>query len=279
MAVAPGAPPPTHPTPLAGQADPALSIETPERVLLTLDVAGLGTRALAYLVDAFLLFLFWVTVLFALSIVRTQGLSFADFQALQAVVQAAIVLGVFFLQWGYWTFLETLWGGRSPGKRALRIRVVKLEGSPETFSDAALRNLGRVVDFLPVFYAAGLTAMMVSPRSRRLGDLLAGTVVIRERVVDLSRYDARASGPSAGSAVALTPAEFELVSGFLSRAASLDPQARERVALKLAEPLARRLPEDRRAATLSSGAAAEAFLESVVVLPRPDAPSAGAGRG
>lgn len=258
MAVAPSAP----------RTDPALDIETPERVSLSLEVAGLGTRALAYLVDAFVLFLFWVTALFLLSILRSQGISFADFQGLQSVVQAALVFGVFFLQWGYWTFFETLWGGRSPGKRALHIRVVRLEGGPETFADAALRNLGRVVDFLPLLYATGLTAMMVSPRSRRLGDLLAGTVVVRERKVDLSRYDAPAR-PSGPSAVALSAAEFELVSGFLARAASLDPASRERVALKLAEPLARRLPEDRRAAPLASGAAAEAFLASLL----------GSGRG
>ncbi|MGC4120094.1 MAG: RDD family protein [Myxococcales bacterium] len=262
MAAAPGAPPP----------DSALSIETPERVSLNLDIAGMGTRALAYLVDAFILFLFWVTVLFVLSILRTQGVSLADFQALQTLVQAAIVLGIFFLQWGYWTLFETLWGGRSPGKRVLHIRVVKLEGAPEGFSEAALRNLGRLVDFLPVLYATGLTAMMASPRSRRLGDLLAGTVVVRERKVDLSRYDARSS-PSASSApspaasaaaIALSAAEFELVSGFLARAASLDPQARERVALKLAEPLAKRLPEAKRSEPLAGGAAAEAFLESLV---------------
>ncbi len=254
--------------------EPALSIETPERVALTLEVAGLGTRALAYLVDAFILFFFWVTVGFALSILSKQGLTFADFQALQAVAQAAIVLGVFFLQWGYWTLFETLWGGRSPGKRALGIRAVRLDGAPEGFTDAALRNLGRAVDFLPVLYAAGLTAMMISPRSRRLGDLLAGTVVVRERKVDLSRYDAPAAAaatPAApASVLALSAAEFELVSGFLARAGALEAQARARVALKLAEPLAGRLPEGKRAEPLASAAAAEEFLRSLV---------AGSGRG
>ncbi|HEY3448728.1 MAG TPA: RDD family protein [Myxococcales bacterium] len=260
MAVDPGAPPPP---------DPALSIETPERVSLSLDVAGLGTRALAYILDAFILFFFWASVIFVLALAIQRDLV-SSFQSLQTVAQVALSLGVFFLQWGYWTLFETLWGGRSPGKRALRIRVVKLEGSPEAFSDAALRNLGRVVDFLPMLYAAGLTAMMVSPHSRRLGDLLAGTVVVRERKVDLSRYDAPAGpAPSSSSAVALTPGEFELVSGFLSRATSLDPQARERVALKLAEPLARRLPEAKRNEPLANGAAAEAFLRALT----------GSGRG
>ena len=255
MAAAPGTP----------SADPALSIETPERVALSLDVAGLGTRSLAYLVDALLLFLFWVALYFVLSLARADVITFDGFRALRSVVQAVIVLGAFALQWGYWTFFETLWGGRSPGKRALRIRVVRLEGAPETFADAALRNLGRWIDFLPLAYAVGLASMIVSPRSRRLGDLLAGTVVVRERQVDLSRYDGAGKvGEVAPHALDLSPAELELVLGFVARAATLDPEARARVALKLAEPLARRLPDEARARVLETAAAAEAFLGALV---------------
>ena len=244
-------------------ADPALSIETPERVELSLDVAGLGTRALAYLVDAFVLFLFWVTVLFIVSLVRTEGISTNDLYALQSVFQALLIFGIFAVQWGYWVLFETLWSGRTPGKRLIKIRVVKLDGSPVGFADCSLRNLGRVADFLPILYAVGMTTMMANPRSRRLGDLLAGTVVVRERKADLSRYETSQPTPSAAG-LSLSPSEYELISDFLSRTDLLAPEARERVALKLAEPLARRLPVEKQAAALAGGVAAEAFLKSLV---------------
>lgn len=243
-------------------ADPSLSVETPERVALSLDIAGLGTRTLAYLVDALLLFLFWATLSFVSSFVIE--VSPDQLAGLSAFLQAALVFGVFAVQWGYWVAFETLWSGQSPGKRALHIRVVKLDGSPVTFLDIALRSLGRVVDFLPALYAVGILTMVVNPLGRRLGDLLAGTVVVRERKIDLSRYGDGPVGPSkALSALRLTPAEFELVSGFLARAPQLDPSSRERVALKVAEPFARRLPRERQPA-LTSGAGAETFLATLV---------------
>ncbi len=243
-------------------ADPSLTVETPERVELSLDVAGLGTRALAYLVDALALFLFWVTAAFVFSLFK-QGVSFEDFQALDAFVQAAIVIGAFLVQWGYWTLFETVWEGRSLGKRALRIRVVKVDGSPVGFTDVALRNLGRVADFLPGFYALGLVTMVANPRSRRLGDLLAGTLIVREHKVDLSRYEQAAAGPVASSA-SLTAAEYELVTRFLERAEQLEPEARERVALKIAEPFAERLGGENKAEHLRDGRAAESFLRTLL---------------
>lgn len=243
-------------------AEPSLTVETPERVELSLDVAGLGTRALAYLVDALALFLFWVTAAFVFSLFK-QGVSLEDFQALDSIVQAAIVIGAFLVQWGYWTLFETIWEGRSLGKRALRIRVVKVDGSPVGFADVALRNLGRVADFLPALYALGLVTMVANPRSRRLGDLLAGTLVVRERKVDLSRYEQAGAGPGGRSAT-LAPAEYELVTSFLERAEQLEPEARERVALRVAEPFVERLGGEKKAEHLRDGAAAERFLRALV---------------
>jgi uncharacterized RDD family membrane protein YckC len=249
------------PPPAPGQA-PTLLVETPERVQLSLDVAGLGTRALAYLVDFLILFLSWATLAFAASLLSSRGLSLDDFRALRSTVQALLVLALFLVQWGYWVGFETLWAGRSPGKRALRIRVVRLDGAPVGFAEVALRNLGRVADFLPILYAVGITAMAVNPRSRRLGDLLAGTLVVRERPVDLSRYDQPAGAPRV-LAAQLTASEYELIASFLARAGSLEAGARERVALRLAEPLARGLAPERRQAALAGGTAAEAFLREL----------------
>jgi len=244
-------------------ADPSLSFETPERVALSLDVAGLGTRALAYLIDALIILFFWLSILVLVSVARKEGVGLEDFSALASLAQAALVCGLFAVQWGYWVFFESLWNGRSPGKRAIGIRVVKTDGSPADFTDAALRNLGRVGDFLPVFYGVGLTAMMISSKSRRLGDLLAGTLVVRERRADLSRYGS-VSFSEAASGLALSPAETELVLSFLARADQMAHEARGRVALKIAEPFAERLLPEKRGAPMASPAAAEAFLKSLV---------------
>lgn len=251
---------PETPAPLA---DPSLSVETPERVALTLDVAGLGTRALSYLVDLFILFLFWVVVVLGISVAKAGGLSTDDFYGLAAVMQALLIFAVWGVQWGYWVLFETLWAGRSPGKRLVHIRVVRTDGSPIGFTEAALRNLARLVDFLPVLYTVGMVTMVIDRRGRRVGDLVAGTLVVRERRADLSRYDAPAQG-SPAAPVTLSAAEYELVTSFLSRAGQLEPEARVRVALKVAAPLVARLPAEKRAAPLADGAAAESFLRSLV---------------
>jgi len=251
------------PAPEAPIADPALKVETPERVELSLDVAGLGTRALSYLVDFLVLFLLWTTVALASSLFNRQGVSLDDLYALRSLVKAALGLAVFAVHWGYWVLFETLWSGRSPGKRLLRIRAVRLDGSPAGFPEAALRSLGRVVDFLPVLYAVGLASMIANPRSRRLGDLLAGTVVVRERRASLERYLPGPPGQAAPG-LSLEPAELELVTGFLARADQLSPEARERVAVRIAEPLARRLSPDKQAVALAGARQAEAFLRSLV---------------
>jgi uncharacterized RDD family membrane protein YckC len=232
-------------------ADPKLTVETPERVALELEVAGLGTRVLAWLVDALILFGFWMTLGFLASLVQRRGLSWDELRALDSLLQLGLLAGFFFVQWGYWVTFETLWRGRSPGKRALRIRIARLDGSPEGFAEAALRNLARAADFLPVCYGVALVAMLVDPKSRRVGDLLAGTVVVRERQADLSRY---AASPTAG----VGAADFEVVTGFLSRAEHMEPGARERLALKLAGALADRLQPG--APAPSSGAEAEKLL-------------------
>ncbi|MFN7133634.1 MAG: RDD family protein, partial [Myxococcales bacterium] len=176
---------------------------------------------------------------------------FAD---LAGVLQALLVLAAFAVQWGYWIAFELLWRGQSPGKRLLKLRVVTLEGRPVGFFESALRNVARTADFLPFGYALGLLTMASNERSRRLGDLLAGTVVIRERRVDLSRYDA------AATARAVDAEEFELLADFLARRQWLSPAARERVALELAAHFAERQSQPPPA----NAAEAEARLERLV---------------
>jgi hypothetical protein len=137
-------------------------------------------------------------------------------------------------------------GGRTPGKRALGLRVVRVDGAPVGPVESLARNLLRVVE-VPLGYAPGVLAIALGPRRQRLGDLVAGTLVVRERRVDLSRYVVVAAPPDPrfaflrGRAGALLAAdEFERLVDFLARRPGLAPAARARVASRLADALARR---------------------------------------
>jgi uncharacterized membrane protein SpoIIM required for sporulation/uncharacterized RDD family membrane protein YckC len=204
--------------------EPTLGLATPERVALKLPIAGIGSRAIAWLVDAGLLFGVAVTLYFGLTLAVHDPLDVA--LGLSSGVRLAWALGGFGALWGYWTALEVLWHGQTVGKRLVGVRVVRADGSPVTALDSAVRNLMRAVDFLPVCYPVGLVTMLLDARHRRLGDLVAGTVLVRDEVIDLDRY-LRATGDAPGQALGLT--ELELVTGFLARFEALEDAARLRL--------------------------------------------------
>src|SRR5262249_20849585 len=141
-------------------------------------LAGIGTRALAYLVDTAAMFAVWVVAYFSLSLLVSDVLGF--FQSFSGVAQALLVAGAVFMAWIYWTACEVSFGGQTLGKRALRIRVARADGSAPGLLESAVRNLCRAIDFLPVLYFLGLMTALVSARGQRLGDLLAGTVLVRD---------------------------------------------------------------------------------------------------
>ncbi len=239
---------------------PRLTFETPERAVLSLEVAGLGARALAFLVDLLVLFLAWVTALLVYSISgdllrRVQQLSFA--------AQVAAVAVFFALGWGYDVAFETRWRGQTPGKRLLGIHVVRADGSPAGLVESLLRNVARAVE-TPLLYAPGVLLVALTPRRQRLGDLLAGTLVVNDRAYDLSRYGvaeptqaSRWPALRGRAAALLAPDEFERVADFLRRRGALAPRARERVGAKIASALAARA-----GASLAPGDA-EPFLEAL----------------
>ncbi|HSN89728.1 MAG TPA: RDD family protein [Anaeromyxobacteraceae bacterium] len=239
------------------QGEAQLRIETAERVALSLEVAGLGPRALAYLVDLFLVFLAWVTALLLYSV---SGDLLRRLQALSAAGQILAVLTVFLSSWGWDVAWETLGRGQTPGKRALGLRVVRADGAPIGLVESLARNLLRAVE-VPLGYAPAVLAVALGPRRQRLGDLVAGTLVVRERRYDLSRYgppaaaDPRFASLRGRAGALLTTAELERLLDFLRRRAELDPEPRARIAGLLAGALgarARLEPED-----------PEAFLEAL----------------
>jgi uncharacterized RDD family membrane protein YckC len=150
---------------------------------------------------------------------------------------AVVVVIVFLINFFYEVLFETLASGRTPGKRATGLRVVALDGRPVTFVRSSIRNLLRVIDALPFAYVIGMVAILVSARNQRLGDLAAGTLVVRE---------VRRSGPvtraAPGSAPAwdvtsVTAEEAAAVGRFLERRDAFEPAARARLAAQLAAGL------------------------------------------
>jgi uncharacterized RDD family membrane protein YckC len=241
---------------------PSLELETPERVAVSLELAGIGSRAFAWLADALCIFLLMVTALLLYSI---SGDLIRDVQALSFAGQLLAIVAVFMAGWGWDVAWETLGGGRTPGKRLAGIRVVRADGGPPGLGESLVRNALRVVE-LPVAYAPAILAVALGARRQRLGDLVAGTLVVRQGRFDLSRYDVAAVEGGhrfpelrARARVALDAAGFERLSDFLRRRAELEPGARARVASRLAAALARRAGVDEPPA-----GEAEAFLEALL---------------
>lgn len=246
---------------------PHVDVATPERVALSLPVAGIGYRCLAWLVDASLLFFFWVALYFVITLLVSDVLG--AFQALSGLTQTLLAVGLFATQWLYWTLAEVFFHGQTPGKRALRIRVVREDGSPVGFFESAVRNLCRAVDFLPVLYATGCITMLLDSRHRRLGDMLAGTVLVREEAIDLDKYTQGAPADAAPAVTSapgvqrpLTAEDVELVLAFLARAPGLEPEVRRRLGSRLVDRVGAALTDEERTRVLQSPEATEAFLRS-----------------
>jgi uncharacterized membrane protein SpoIIM required for sporulation/uncharacterized RDD family membrane protein YckC len=212
-------------------------VETPEHVTLSFELAGLGTRAAAAALDLGLIALAYLALtLFFIA----AGLSDSWASNLGswgiAILFLVYSLG-FFL---YYTLFETLWDGRTPGKRALGIRVVLDTGRPLTANAAAVRNLIRIVDIVP-----GVIMVFAHPSNKRLGDLAAGTIVVRERVTAWGL--APAPPPAAQETVEMGPPElsnqeFALLDRFLARADGLAPVVRIRMGAELARRFESRIP-------------------------------------
>jgi uncharacterized membrane protein SpoIIM required for sporulation/uncharacterized RDD family membrane protein YckC len=279
------------------------ALETPERVVVDLDVAGVGHRALAFLVDVGILFLFWIMMVSGMGL-ATGGDLLGWLGTLEGLLLALLAVAFFAVNWGYALVFEWIWNGQTPGKRLLGLRVMRLDGHPYDFLTSAVRNLTRIVDGLPVnTYLVGLTTASLTREHRRLGDLLAGTFLVKEGRIDLAIYDrpagaAGAAPPAAGvtsaggtaavgtsagvTSAVLSTGVYETVASYLERAPSLPGPVRARIALTTAGAVAAHLglPAGERARLEGDPAAAESFLRELVAGGAGPAPTeAGAGRG
>src|ERR1035437_7360241 len=156
-----------------------LSIDTPELVAIEMPLAGIGSRFIALLGD----YLIWgaaFSVLGLLAAFLLPGIeAFSKISAQWAT--AIFIFIVFLFNWGYFTLFDAFWNGRTPGKRVARIRVIQRSGRAIGLFESMARNLVRYVDQIPFFYAVGVIAMFATRQHQRLGDLAAGTLVVRDR--------------------------------------------------------------------------------------------------
>ena len=144
----------------------------------------------------------------------------------------------FAVYWGYFAFFEIIWKGQTPGKRVAGIRVIKESGRPINAYEAIGRNLMRAVDVMPGIYGVGLVCMMLNKQSRRLGDFVAGTVVVHEKGSEEVRptWNTSTASIAAGSSMAhVTTEELVLIETYLSRRFDLDPEVRLRTAIQIAD--------------------------------------------
>jgi uncharacterized RDD family membrane protein YckC len=237
-----------------------LTIETPEQISLEFALAGVGSRSYALCVDT-LIQLIVALVVFLIVAFTTRDLERSWVPARNWEIAIALFL-LFCLYWGYFAIFEILWNGQTPGKRQARIRVISASGRPITVFEGIGRNFMRAIDSLG-FYLVGAITCAIDKQNRRLGDMVAGTVVVHEVEEEGVFYwygqDKSASAPAVTHEVtALTEQEFQLVESFLAR--RLDIPNLQRLAS--AQAIAGRMGE-RMNITKDQRPSDEAFLEEI----------------
>ncbi len=220
-----------------------LTIETPEQIALEFPLAGVGSRGLALSIDSL------IQVIAALVVILILVLTARDLErswlGARNWVDAIAIFLLFCLYWGYFAAFEILWNGQTPGKRQAKIRVISASGRPITVFEGIARNVMRAIDSLG-FYAVGSIACAVDKKNRRLGDMVAGTVVVHEVEEQGASYwygrEKPASVPSVGQGVSgLTAQEFQLIETFLSRRLDIPNLQRLESARQIADRIGDRL--------------------------------------
>jgi uncharacterized RDD family membrane protein YckC len=244
-----------------------LQIETPEQVDVSLEIAGLGSRLVAWVTDGlikigFLIVLFLVGWILLALVGLKAGVG-------QPVAILLVVL-VFLFLIGYGIYFELWHNGQTPGKKRAGIRVIREGGAPLDFGAACIRNLLALADFLPFSYLVGGLLVLLTKQGQRLGDIAAGTIVIRERALGLpgdpmkevERFATDELAFTADQLAACRPEDRHVLRSFFQRYRELDRQARKRLAVRLADEFCQKTSYQRRL-PLSTDEEARAFLASL----------------
>lgn len=266
------------------ETEETLIIETPERVPLAFSLASIGNRFLAVAIDHFIQYLSIIAVVLVIIAASNSEISNAIdspegfLSGLPNWTIAALIIVLFLLFAGYFILFEWLWDGQTPGKRLLKLRVIREDGRPITLWEAIARNLLRICDAIPGFflpvYSVGLIIIFLNKRDQRVGDIFAGTVVIRESVDDAPTFAETFSNPIADAAfrrvqkrtefhadlTGLAENEVEVIESFLRRRWDLSDRQRLWMAWRIALPLMYKLKPDYDLTTFTY----EGFLEEIL---------------
>jgi len=229
-----------------------LVIETPERVPLHFALASIGNRFLACAIDHSLQGLILILMVIAFSIAANNSQLEAAISSAPKWAQALLTLVGFLILSSYFAFFEWIWSGQTPGKRWLKLRVLREDGRPITFWEAAVRNLLRTFDMMPApFYSIGLISVFASSKDQRVGDMVAGTVVVREREAEAPAFAQVFASPVSDPALrrsfkpvdftaslnSLTESEIQVVETFLRRRWDLADVPRQWMAWRVSLPI------------------------------------------
>lgn len=266
------------------ETEETLIIETPERVPLEFALASIGNRFLAVAIDHFIQFSsIFLIAWFFLSIAGYSASDVGDaperlFIEAPKWLIAILIIILFLVFAGYFAAFEWLWNGQTPGKRLLKLRVIRDDGRPLTLWEAIARNLLRIADAIPGFiipvYSVGLIVIFLSSRDQRVGDFFAGTVVIRERSDEAPTFDETFSNKVRDMAftrvhnttgvqanvAALNENEIEVVESFLRRRWDLTERQRLWMAWRIALPIMYKLKPTYDLETFTY----EGFLEEIL---------------
>src|SRR5690349_12539036 len=252
-----------------------LIIETPERVPLHFALASIGNRFLACAIDHTIQVLALLIIFIAALVLA--NLSFLEQMLASAPkwVYAVMIILLFLVFAGYFTFFEWIWSGQTPGKRWLKLRVIREDGRPITFWEASVRNLLRPVDMFPMgSYSIGLVAVFASRSDQRIGDMVGGTVVVREREAEAPEFMKVFAAPVSDPAMrrcfipvdfnasisSLTESEIQVVETFLRRRWDLKDMVRQWMAWRVSLPILYKLRPTYNLATFTY----EGFLEELL---------------
>ena len=244
-------------------------------------LAGIGSRFIALLVDT-LLGMVGVGLLTRLFYLLLPAFSAFNRISAQWATAIAIFL-VFLFQWGYFTLFEVFWNGQTPGKKIAKIRVIQRSGRPVGMIESMARNFIRVIDQIPFFYGVGIVAVFVTRQHQRLGDLAAGTLVVRERAQESALWGQPAAhdwSPRTFTASSLTPqnlppephmhvslppegvarltsSDLQVLESFLSRRLDMPLETRAALAERISVALRAKSRLD-----MPAGVSTETFLEA-----------------
>ena len=227
--------------------DRSISVRTPESIAFSYELAGAGSRFLALAVDTaiqtVLLIAAFAGISWALSQVSVSRERIGFSTSIGIAIAVTILFAVYF---GYFIAFEALWNGQTPGKRLLGLRVVRDGGYPIDFGAAAIRNLVRVGEAAFGFYAISVASTLLSPLNKRLGDLAAGTIVVRdERTATLESIVAKTQTVSAPLG-AIPDRDRILIDRFMTRRGGLARNVRALLAYRLADRVRPHVPADLR---------------------------------